>query len=114
MRPRASHEVGRPTSVAARIRLPLAAAVTAVLLVISFSVGAQSEGGVGEGTAQTTCPTGLLKNGGFELPVNTPGAGPLNWGTSQWFPSSQFSREEVNAHSGDKSARITAVTANDA
>lgn len=67
MRPLFCSKVGRPTFVAAKVRLPLATAITAVLLLILFSPAARSEGGVP--MAPTICLADVLKNGGLELPV---------------------------------------------
>ena len=75
---------GEPTSVAARVRLFLVTTITLVLLLIFYSSGAQTESGASVGPAPTTCPEELLKNGGFELPVETPAAVPLYWASTQW------------------------------
>ena len=114
MQPLSFRKVGGPMFVTAKVRLPLAAAVTAVLLVLSFSPAHSEERAAGVDAVPTTCSAQLLKNGGFELPVETPSAGPLNWSTNQWLPIAQFSRDDGNAHSGASSVRITAATVNDA
>ena len=105
-------KVGR--SKFARVRLSLAAVITAALSVICFSTAARSDGGVGAGAALTTCRADLLQNGGFELPGETPGSLPLNWSIDYWRPTSQLSRDDVNAHSGASSVRIMAPTGTDA
>src|SRR3569832_2225749 len=97
----------------ARVRLSLAAVITAALSVICFSPGARSDSG-GAGAALTPCRADLLQNGGFELPVETPAVAPLNWGIDYWLPTSPLPRDNVIAHSGTSSARITAPTGTDA
>jgi HYR domain-containing protein len=92
------------------MRLLVAAVITAVLLLISFSAGAESE----PNTMPANCPLNLLNNPGFELPVETPNATPLNWTTSQWSPVSNFSRDHDVSHSGSSSIRIITSSMNDA
>ena len=101
---------GEPTSVAAKVRLFLVTTITLVLLLIFYSSGAQTESGASVGPAPTTCPEELLKNGGFELPVETPAAVPLYWASTQWWSSAHFSRDVGVAHSGASSVRIIAPT----
>jgi len=110
MQPLSCHKIRQPTFVATIVRLPLAAVMTAVLL-ISFSLGTQS---ASVGSPPVICPSDLVSNGGFELPVENSTADPLNWSTSQWLPYSQFSRDHENAHSEASSLRIKSVTGNDA
>jgi hypothetical protein len=81
-----------------------------VLLLISFSAGAESE----PNTAPGSCPLNLLNNPGFELPVETPNAAPLNWTTNQWSAFSTFSRDYDVSRSGSSSIRIVTSTMNDA
>lgn len=97
-----------------RFHLRLALAITTALLVIFFSAGLQSESGARVGAASTFCPTQLLQNGGFELPLDNPRATPQNWNIGQWRPGSDFSRHESNAHFGTSGISIMAETANDA
>jgi hypothetical protein len=68
---RISHKVGWPTFVVAKVRLPLAAAITAVLLTISFSPGVQSEGSAVLAPASTICRAEMLNNRSFKLPIET-------------------------------------------
>ena len=102
----------RPTTVfIASVRLLVAAVITAVLLSPAFSAGAESE----PNPLPANCPVNLLNNPGFELPMENPGAYPLNWATNQWSPSGvTFSRDHDVSRSGSSSIRITASTVNDA
>jgi hypothetical protein len=104
------YQLGRLTFVTAEVRLPLAAAVTAVLFVIFFAAGVQSESGASVGASPTVCPDQLLQNGDFEFS----GATPANWNASLWAPSAQLSSDNTTRHFGYSSARITAATPNDA
>ena len=114
MQPLLSHQVGRPTFFAAKMRLTLATAITTVLLVIFFSAAVQSEGSADAAASLTTCPTQFLQNGGFELSGYPYSTAPLNWNTSLWSPSAQLFSDNSTRHSGSSSARITAATPNDA
>lgn len=105
-------KTGRPSLRAAHVRLPLTAAITAVLVLVFFSTGAHS--GSGTNPMPASCAAALLTNGSFELPTQTSVTDPLNWSISQWISSSQLIRDDANAHSGGSSIRITSATANDA
>ena len=104
------HKVRQPAFVTTPVRLTLAAAMMAALLICS-SLGTRS---ASVSSPRATCPSDLISNGGFELPVEYPGSDPLNWSTSQWQPYSQISRDSDNAHSGAVSLRIKSSTGNDA
>ena len=91
-------------------RLLVTTVIAAVLLLISFSAGATSE----PNTMPGNCPLNLLNNPGFELPVDTPDAAPLNWTTSQVYPVSNFARDHDVSHSSSSSIRIITSTMNDA
>jgi len=104
------HKVRQPAFVTTLVRLTLAAAMMAALL-ICFSLGTRS---ASVSSPRATCPSDLISNGGLELPVEYPGSDPLNWSTSQWQPYSQISRDSDNAHSGAVSLRIKSSTGNDA
>ena len=105
-----SREVRQATFFIATVRLLVAAVITAVLLLLTFSAGAESE----PNTVSASCALNLLNNPGFELPVETPDAAPLNWTTSQWTPVSNFSRDHDVSHSSSSSIRIITSTMNDA
>lgn len=103
---------GKPTPLAAKVRLPLIATITTVLLLIFFSSGAQTESDTSVGAASLTCPAGPLENGGFELPLGTSVGAPLHWATTEWWTSAHFSRDIAVAHSGAGSVRIIGPTLN--
>ena len=105
-----SRKIRQTTFFTATVRLLVAAVITAVLLLISFSAGAESE----PNTMPASCPLNLLNNSGFELPAENPDAAALDWTTSQWSPVSNFSRDHDVSHSGSSSIRIITPTMNDA
>jgi len=105
-----SCKIRHATFFIATVRLPITAVITAVLVLISFSAGAESE----LNTMPAICPLNLLNNPGFELPVENPDAASLNWTTSQWAPVSNFSRDHDLSHSGLSSMRIITSSMNDA
>lgn len=109
-----SRKVGWPKSFAIKLRLPIAAAITTVLLIIFLSAGVQSESGASVGTSPTTCPNQLLQNAGFDVSGYPYSTAPLNWNTSSWNPSAQLFHDNSIRHYGFGSARITAATSNDA
>ena len=112
MQSSSSRKIRRITSFIAIVRLLVAAVIMATLLLISFSVGAESEPNM----TPASCPLNLLNNSGFELPGQNPVSAPLlNWTTSQWSPSvSKFLRDPDVSHSGSSSAMIINWTTNDA
>jgi hypothetical protein len=81
------------------MRLPLAATLTVVFLIIFLSPGAQSESGASIGIAPATCAADLLRNGAFEEP-EVSAASPYYWTTGQWRPGAYFIRDTTHAHSG--------------
>ena len=90
-----------------QVRLFLAAAITAVFLLISFSPNVHSEAD----TSIPACPVDLVKNGSFEIPIEEPDSDPLDWSTFDFQHNSQLSRDDVSAHSGVSSVRISSSTA---
>src|SRR5689334_21292155 len=91
------------------VRFSVAAVITAALLLLSLSAGAESEP-----VPLANCPVNLLNNAGFELPVENPVVYPLTWTTGWWSPSGlTFSRDHEISRSGGSSIKIMASTVND-
>lgn len=105
-----SRKARRLAFVAMLARIPLAAAMMAALF-ISASLSTRS---ASVSSPPAICPSDLISNGGFELPVEYPTSDPINWSISQWQPYSQILRDYDNPHSGAVSLRIKSATGNDA
>jgi hypothetical protein len=112
MQPLLFQKTGRRSLRAAHVCLPLAAAITAVVLFMVSPSGARSESGAGITTAPATC-SALIQNGSFEIPAQTHENHPHNW-TTPWLPDVDLSRDDHNAHSGASSVRISSPFGTDA
>lgn len=114
MQPLSFYKTNRSRFTAAIARLSLAIGITAItVFLILFSASARSEGSAGVSTALTSCKAQMVKNAGFELPLDSPGLSPIDWTTGQWMPVVHFSRDDRTVHSGAWSVSITASTNND-
>ena len=94
-----------------KIRLRLVVTITVVFLIF-FSSWTQIRSGASVSTTPGTCPAGPIENGGFELPLGGPGGFPLHWSSTQWWATTQLSRDFQIAHSGASSIKIIAPVAN--
>ena len=108
------HRNRLPAFMGGKVRLSFAGILTIGLLFIVFSPGAHSANAPVVGMAPAACAAELLKNGSFELPLQTPGASALDWTTDQWRPTASFARDDSTARSGASSVKITATELNDA
>ncbi|HEU4509026.1 MAG TPA: hypothetical protein VFR78_12345, partial [Pyrinomonadaceae bacterium] len=110
MQPLSFDKRGRRSLVATRVCLPLAAAITAVVLFLVSPSGVRSEGGGVTTAAPATC-SALVQNGSFE--VESGGNSAYNWSVP-FIPGVEFSRDENHAHSGTSSGKISSATETDA
>src|SRR5687767_13954754 len=114
MQPPSSRKAGWPKSFATTLRLPIADAITTVLLLTLLSNGVQSESAATIATSPTSCPNELIQNGGFEFVDYPSSTRPRNWNASLWAPFGELIYDNTTRHFGYGSAKITAATANDA